>query len=223
MAQAGIHALVGAAFCKVTRKREGLLLGVILGNLIPDLDNIAVAVATLMGKSTEGLHRTFTHSIFTVLGIWLVFYVVKLATNDDNAWNLGFGLGIGVLMHVLLDLVVWFNGVEILWPLPSWVNFWEGVTPPDWWMKLMMPVEFLFMGGFLLLLNSWALRTNTNLDYLPRLRVIMYVLLVFFVIFTVLVYVMKSGFMIPYGALYLIALGTIAGVTIRMRETIKHS
>jgi membrane-bound metal-dependent hydrolase YbcI (DUF457 family) len=31
----------------------------------------------------------------------------------------GLGLGIGILMHILLDLLVWFNGVEILWPIPS--------------------------------------------------------------------------------------------------------
>jgi hypothetical protein len=49
MAQAGLHALVGAAMQKVAPKREWLMLGIILGSLFPDLDNYAVAVATVVG------------------------------------------------------------------------------------------------------------------------------------------------------------------------------
>ncbi|MBI3737939.1 MAG: hypothetical protein HY258_02715, partial [Chloroflexi bacterium] len=59
MPQAGIHAIVGAASRKWMPKKEWLLLGVVIGNLFPDLDNIAVAVATITKSSTEGLHRTF--------------------------------------------------------------------------------------------------------------------------------------------------------------------
>jgi hypothetical protein len=42
-----------------------------------------------------------------------------------------------------------------------------------------------------------------------------------FVVFTVLVYTMEKGFMIPYGALYLLSLGLAFGVTVRMRETVE--
>ena len=67
MAQAGIHSMVGMALSKNGhRARKWLMLGIVLGNLFPDADNLAVAVATVMGKSTEGLHRTFTHSLFFV-------------------------------------------------------------------------------------------------------------------------------------------------------------
>ena len=44
---------------------------------------------------------------------------------------------------------------------------------------------------------------------------------VLFVVFTALVYTMEKGFMIPYGALYLLSLGLALGVTIRMRETVE--
>jgi translation initiation factor 2 gamma subunit (eIF-2gamma) len=40
-------------------------------------------------------------------------------------------------------------------------------------------------------------------------------------VFTPLVYTMEKGFMIPFGALYLLSLGLALGVTIRMRETIE--
>jgi membrane-bound metal-dependent hydrolase YbcI (DUF457 family) len=221
MAQAGIHSMLGMAVQKWTPARRWLMLGIVLGNLFPDLDNLAVAIATLTGNSTEGLHRTFTHSLFFVAAIIMVFYGIALITKKTEWGNLGLGLGIGVLMHILLDLLIWFNGVEILWPLDSWVNFWEGVTPPAWWNKLMMPVENLFFVLFFLLLASTARKRNTDEDFLPKLRIWTWVQGILFVVFMILVYTMESGFMTIFGAVYLLSLGLAFGITIRMRNTVE--
>ncbi len=221
MAQAGIHGLAGMVVRKWTPSREWLMLGIILGNLLPDADNLAVAAATVAGLPTKGLHRTFTHSIFTVAAIIAVFTIVARVAKRPRWGNLGLGLGVGVLMHILLDLLVWFNGVEILWPIPSWLNLWSGVTPPAWWSKLMMPVEFLFFALFLGWLEVKARREGTDGGYLRALRVWTTVQGVLFVVFTILVYTMASGFMVPFGALYLLSLGLVAGVTIRMRDTVE--
>ncbi|MEZ4594861.1 MAG: metal-dependent hydrolase [Chloroflexota bacterium] len=105
MAQAGIHGLVGVAVRRWTPTRKLLLLGIVLGNLLPDADNLAVAVATVTGGSTEGLHRTFTHSLFFVLALVIVFWLVGVVGKRPSLTNLGLGLGIGVLMHILLDLL----------------------------------------------------------------------------------------------------------------------
>ena len=111
MPQAGFHAIVGAASRKWMPKREWLLLGVVLGNMFPDLDNVAVAVATVAKVSTAGLHRTFTHSLFTIAALVILFYLVAAVTKKPKWNNLGLGLGAGILMHILLDLLAWFNGV----------------------------------------------------------------------------------------------------------------
>ena len=122
MPQAGMHGLVGAISCKWIPKKEWLLLGLVLGNLFPDLDNIAVAVATLTKASTEGLHRTFTHSMFTII-ILVIFFAILAGVTKNPRWtSFGYGMGAGALMHILLDLVIWFNGVEILWPIPYELN-----------------------------------------------------------------------------------------------------
>ena len=44
--------MVGLAVRKWTPTREWLMLGIVLGNLMPDADNLAVAVATVIGQST---------------------------------------------------------------------------------------------------------------------------------------------------------------------------
>ena len=221
MAQAGIHSMLGVAIKKWSPARKWLMLGIVLGNLLPDADNLAVAVATLTGNPTEGLHRTFTHSLFFVAAIIIVFYGIAWATKKGEFSNLGIGLGIGVLMHILLDLLIWFNGVEILWPLNSWINLWEGVSPPEWWSKLMMPIENLFFALFFITLASIAHKQNTDEDFLPKLRIWTWVQGILFVAFLVMVFTMESGFMTIFGAVYLLSLGLAFGITIRMRNTVE--
>jgi len=221
MPQAGIHSILGMAIQKWTPNRMWLLLGIVLGNLLPDADNFAVAAATLAGVPTEGLHRTFTHSLLFVGAIVILFYVIAWLTHNSKWNNLGIGLGIGVVMHILLDLLIWFNGVEILWPIPSWINLWTNVIPPEWWNKLMLPVENLAFVFFFLFLAAKARQRQTDIEYLPKLRLWTIVQAVLFVVFMILVFTMERGFMTIYGAVYLLSLGLAFGVTIRMRDTVE--
>ncbi len=221
MAQAGIHGLISFPVRKWAPEQEWLMLGIVLGSLIPDSDNLAVAVATLINHSTEGLHRTFTHSLFTVVGVIAVFFLISAATRRPRWNNLGLGLGLGILLHILLDLLIWFDGVAILWPIPYYLNFWSNVTPPDWWTKLMYPVELLFFALFFLTLDSMARKQGSDLRYLGKLRIWTGLEGVLFLVFLVLVYTLSKGFMTIFGAVYLLSLGLAIGIAIRMRTTIE--
>lgn len=216
-----MHGLAGMAVRKWMPNQEWLMLGIVLGNLFPDTDNLAVAYATVAALPTHGLHRTFTHSMFTIAALVVTFYITSGVVKQNRWRNLGVGLGIGVLMHILFDLVMWFNGVEVLWPIPSWANLWRNITPPDWWSKLMMPAEFLFFALFFVTLYVTARRQSTNLSSLSSLRVLTIVQLVLFVVLTVLVYVMEQRFRTIYGPLYLMSLGLTIWITIRLRETVE--
>lgn len=221
MAQAGIHALVGAAVRKISPNREWLMLGIILGSIFPDLDNYTVAIATLAKLDTHGLHRTFTHSLFTILAAVVVFFLVAQARRQPRWTNLGTGIGIGIGLHIILDLLIWFNGVELLWPFGGWVNLWEGIQPPDWFAKLLDPAEFLFLALFLIWLARTARANHKDAEFLGKLRwwtVAMFVLLV---IFTPLAFLMTKGFLTIFGAFYLIAVTAAFFITIRMRHTIE--
>jgi membrane-bound metal-dependent hydrolase YbcI (DUF457 family) len=219
MAQAGIHSILGIAVRKWTPDRTWLMLGILLGSMLPDADNLAVAVATVAKLPTEGLHRTFTHSLFTILVVVALFYIVAQVMKQPRWSNLGVGLGIGILLHIMLDLLIWFNGVAILWPIPPWINFWNGVTPPAWFDKLMMTAEFLFFALFFMGLSTLARRQGTDLEYLRRLRTWTWIEFDLFLIFTALAFFLQKGFMTPYGLVYLLSLGLAVGVTIRMRIT----
>ncbi len=221
MPQAGLHAIVGTVSRKWMPKREWLLLGVVLGNMFPDLDNIAVAIAMVTRAPTEGLHRTFTHSLFTILALGVVFYFAAVVTKKPRWNNFGLGLGAGILMHILLDLVIWFNGVELLWPLRYELNFWSWFSMPDWLEKLLNTGEFLAFGFFFWLLVAIAQQSNTDQDYLPKARLWSYVMFGLFILFTALAFTLQSGFMTIYGALYLLSLFLAIGITFRMKKTIE--
>ena len=221
MPQAGLHALTGMAVSKFAGKREWLLLGIILGTMLPDMDNVAVAVATLAKMDTHGLHRTFTHSVFFVIAIVLVFYLIGTATKKPRWSNLGLGLGIGVTMHILLDLLGWFNGVYILWPINYELNLWANVQPPEWFMEFMEPAEMVMFAVYLYVLGAWTRKYGTNVDFQPKLFNWMIFEIVLFVVFAPLAYIMTKGFLTIFGAAYLFSLFMVFFVTIKMRETIE--
>ena len=220
MAQAGLHALVGVAARKLTPDREWLMLGIILGSLFPDLDNYAVAVATIAKLDTHGLHRSFTHSILTALAIVVVFAIVGLILKQPRLANLGIGLGVGIGLHITLDLLLWFNGVQLLWPLDSWVNLWEGTEPAEWFAKLMDPAEFFFFAMFFVWLAKVAQVHKTDLNFLGTLRLWTIGMFVLLAIFTPLVYFMGKGFQTIYGVFYLISITAAFVIAIRMRQTV---
>jgi membrane-bound metal-dependent hydrolase YbcI (DUF457 family) len=223
MAQAGIHGLVSVAVRKWAPERTWLVLGLVLGSILPDADNLAVAAATVTKASTNGLHRTFTHSLFTMIAVVVVFYLVSLATRQPRWNNLGMGLGLGILLHVVLDLLIWFDGVAILWPLSSWVNLWSAVSIPDWWTRLMMPVELLFFALFFLNLYALARKQGTDQKFLGTLRIWIGLQGGLFLVFLALAYTLSTGFLTIFGAVYLLSLALAVGVTIHMRSTIERN
>ena len=221
MPQAGLHGLTGMAVSKFAGKREWLLLGIILGTMLPDMDNLAVAVATLTKTDPHGLHRTFTHSFFFVLAIVIVFYLIGQARKQPRWSNFGLGLGIGVTMHILLDMLGWFNGVYVLWPIDYELNFWRNSQPPAWFMAFMNPAEMLMFAVYLYALGAWARKYGTNTDFQPKLFNWMIFELVLFITFTLLIFTMDTGFLTIFGALYLFSLFMVFFVTIRMRDTVE--
>lgn len=223
MPQAGVHAIVGTVARKWMPQTEWLLLGMVLGNMFPDLDNFAVAYATLTRSDTQGLHRTFTHSVFTIIAVLVLFALLAALTKNRNWNNFGMGFGIGILMHILLDLLLWFNGVELLWPIRYELNFWSWFTMPDWLKIILDTGEFLAFGLYFLLLGSLARRQNTDVNRQSSSKAWAYIELSLFILFTILFFSLGTRGLqnTIFGALYLLSLIIAIVVTIQMRKTIE--
>ncbi len=225
MPQAGLHALVGVVTRKQAVRKPWLFLGILLGSIFPDMDNYLVAVGTVTGiqEPDELFHRTFTHSVFTILFILVLFYVAALVRKDDRWKYFGYGMGVGVAMHMALDLLIWFNGVPIFWPLGSELNFWANYNPPEALVKILNPAELLFFGLYFYWLLRAAQSNNTNVPLRPAVRRWMNVMYLLFIVFAILAYVELGSFRqiteLVFGLTYLIALTAAFVLTIRMRRS----
>jgi hypothetical protein len=107
IAQAGIHGLVGVAVQKIAPKKEWLMLGIILGNLLPDMDALAVAYATLTGGDYLPKLRLWTwieiglFAAFLVLVyIWSGYYI---AFGALYILSLGLALGVTIRMRKAVE------------------------------------------------------------------------------------------------------------------------
>ena len=85
----------------------------------------------------------------------------------------------------------------------------------------MMHIEFLCLALYFIARERTARRPNTDGSYLHTLRVWTAEQSALSVVFLVLMYLMPTGFLVPFGALYLVSLGIVLGVTIRTRATIE--
>lgn len=223
MPQNGIHAIVGIASRKWMPKKEWLPHGVVLGNMFPDLDNFVVAYATLAKlPDPESYHRTFTHSIFTILAAVILFYISGAITKNEKWKNFGMGFGAGILMHIVLDLALWFNGVELLWPIKFELNFWNWFVMPAWLKIFLDTGEFLAFGFYFLLLGSLAIRYGTDVNRHRSSRVWAYIEFVLFALFTALFFLIgtKGLHYQVFGGLYLLSLIVAIIMTIRMQQTV---
>lgn len=107
------HAMIGSATAAgLFQSHPGLAIGVMLGNVAPDLD----AFSRLAGKRAFlRFHQTYTHSLGAIVAV--VAAAAAMSRTSETIWSqIGFGLGIGMAMHVLLDLTNTY-GVRCLWPL----------------------------------------------------------------------------------------------------------
>ena len=224
MPQNGIHAIIGVASRNWMPKREWLLLGVVLGNMFPDLDNLVVAYATLAKlPDPESYHRTFTHSLFTVIVVVILFYLGAAITKNERWRNFGVGFGMGILMHILVDLLLWFNGVELLWPIPYELNLWTWFVIPVWLKALLDTGEFLAFGLYFLLLGSLARRYGTDVARQGSAKMWAYIELALFILFTTLFFTIGTAGPLyqVFGGLYLLSLILAMVLTIQMKDTVE--
>jgi hypothetical protein len=132
--QNGFHSLIGAAVARrIWPGRRLWVLGFVLGSMIPDVDVLPLAIMRLSGYWGPGVHRTLTHSVFLIGGIFAAAGVAWPRWRGAASFLAAFGLG--MIGHVALDLLLWFAGVDLVWPLSErrgWaeVNLWRWVRLP---------------------------------------------------------------------------------------------
>ena len=163
MAQSGIHAFSGIILSKNFKYEKWLIPSIIFGSILPDIDILFSAVVFLIGvdiENAESIHRTFTHSIFSTIIIYVIFLSISEITSDKKFITIGKGLSIGILGHIALDILFWFSEICIFWPIQPYI-----IEPTNIWgtdniiynneiiRKILLSLEFILFrvyGWFLI-------------------------------------------------------------------------
>ncbi|MBC8311441.1 MAG: metal-dependent hydrolase [Candidatus Marinimicrobia bacterium] len=226
MAQAGIHALIGLQSKRLIPHEKGLYPSIIIGSLLPDLDIILVAISSMfysIEKSTEIFHRTFSHSFFSLIIMYLIFMILGEAKKNSQLKAIGKGLTIGILLHIIVDTFLWFHGVHFLWPLPvSEFNLWESIHLPVIMRNLILSCEFLFFRIYAwFLINQYIANPVDHDWFIKFLSQWMKIESILFVIFLFFTYFEIPSFTFLFGLAYIPSLIMAIISTILMWHSIE--
>jgi len=245
MAQLGLHGVIGVAVARSAtsggkgaggdeekasiKLRQNLCWGIVLGSILPDLDFFLLGPLYLVNAELGlSMHRSFSHSLLIALGLLGFFYFRSRRGQDLPQWALGKGIFYGLLLHIGTDLLIWFSGVNLLWPLglvglPSTVNFWAGLNLPPLVPKLLGAFDYFFFALFFFILMRQAQINRTDTEVIPRLQVFIILNVVLFIIYTGIAFSSISVGMFDiahYAVFILAALPIVLYVVIKMRKTI---
>ena len=189
MPLAGINALIALQISKKIPYKKYLYPSIVFGALFPNLDIIFIYIFRILNVfsiSNDSLQRTFTHSLFTIIIVYLIILIAGEIFNKKYLRNIAEGMVIGTILHIILDLIFSFNRIHILWPLPiGYINLWGSSFIPDDFEKIFMAFEFLFfrLYGWILIhisikKTSYMNRYITYINYWIKLEFILFILFV---------------------------------------------
>jgi len=163
MAQAGLHAAAGYQLRRVLPYEERLFPSLIFGAMLPDLDIIAVAIASIfypINQAEEIFHRTFSHSFFTLIFIYLISAILSELYKKPVLKSIGKGIALGMLTHSLIDTLIWFRQIDLLWPLPLQpINLWHWWEAPPLVFQILLIFEFFCFRWYAWFLITQHLKT----------------------------------------------------------------
>ncbi|MDP6570313.1 MAG: metal-dependent hydrolase [Candidatus Marinimicrobia bacterium] len=227
MAQAGLHALLGFQVARIISPKKYLLPAIIIGALIPDLDLIIVAFASLIIPLDEAAylyHRTFTHNFFIIILLYLTCAILAEIKSTPHYKVMGKGLSLGMLSHLILDTLFWFSPIYLLWPLPvKPFNFWNFVQFPEFGYHILMTMEFFFFQIYAAFLIHTHLKFPDNKSQIiSQLNLWRRTETALFFLFAALLYLHISGFKILFGAAYIPSLIFAIWATWQSRHSLEQ-
>lgn len=238
MAQAGLHGVAGICLSRhlapvVIRgdaARKAFVFGFVLGNLLPDTDFFLLGPWFLVNaRQALTLHRTWSHSILVIALVTLLLWAWR--RREPGGAGLALGAGLGMLLHSLVDMLVWFSAVDFLWPLgylgvSGVVYLWSGIHVPALVRNFMGAADYLAFALFFLYLGALARRAGTDTAFLPRLRLFTNLNWIFLAVFTALgVTLTRSQFVFEvahYAFSILVFFPISLYVVVKMRRTIEQ-
>ena len=208
MAQAGLHAYISLKSKKWVPDKKFLFISFLLGSIIPDIDILFTAIASYympLNQAIDIFHRTFTHSIISVSALYLIFLIIYEIKKNEIILNIAYGLTAGIIVHLLIDIVLWFNTIDLFWPLPvPKINLWFKFAVQNNIINILLALEFIFFRLFASkLIDIIINKPLNNAYYIKYLNYWMKIEIILFISFAISVKVIPSFNLIVFGIFYI--------------------
>ena len=152
----GLNAIIAMFLTKNVPYRNFLYPAMISGILIPDLESLLVFIADFF-LNISLVKNTTTHSLFSILIIYLSILIISELLKLKNGSNIAKGIILGIILHIFTDIIFWGQKIHLLWPLPiGTVEIINLPTINESIIKEISPFEFLFFR-----LYAWVLLNQT--------------------------------------------------------------
>ena len=244
MSQSGLHALTGIWFNRLIfmENREAAVhhsavetppgafkYGIVLGNIAPDVDFFLLGPVYLWNSDWAiTLHRSWSHSLLLQAAFVFLLFMTWTGRNPVRRRFVQ-GLWLGLAMHSLADLLLWFSPVELGWPLgmlglPSVWDWWGDYVPPGWFSNFLGALDYFFAAWFFLLLARTAEHLGVDRPMIQPARRwarFMAMLFPFYLVLSWLLAAQPSLFNILHYAVYILLLLPLEiWLLYRMKETV---
>ena len=162
MALSGTHAYISILIKNKLSYGKWFFVSFLFGSIIPDVDYFFSKIHLLLSvpKFINLLNKTFAHSIITVILVYLILLIIYEINKNKNYLHIANGVLFGMSFHILLDIFLWYDKIDLFWPLPiEHIHIWNNITLTKNLSIFILALEFIFFRVF-----AWQ-SINSILDH----------------------------------------------------------
>lgn len=213
MIHTSINALIGFQLTQFFKAKKLLSTSIIFGIILPDIDLIFDFILSLFYNYNFLFQPFISNSIFhslLMIPFLSLLILIYLEYNDKNDSNIVIGLSIGMLAHVIID-VISLDSIGIFFPLFDLksnfsLNTYFNIHTSEHIKKILYAFDFFFFR-----LHTWVIikliitKVNDDANIIKTLSILMKLQLYIFLMFLLLIYfdVSIALFSNLFGLLYI--------------------
>ena len=228
MAQTSINAIIGLKLKSITPTKKRLLVSIIIGMMLPDLDFIIEYIINHLTFINFQLHNSIFHNIFIVPFIALLILIYAEYKNERELKIIALGISTGMIFHILLDVIT-LQSIGLLFPLfDSSENFdfkeYLNININHNIQKILNSFEFLFFRIYgWLLIEEIILNPKNTYHLIKRINIWMKAEIYIFLLCILFIYfgIDDTQFENIYGALYIPSFLFALHITYKIREILR--
>jgi hypothetical protein len=206
-------------------KHDFFFMSVLIGLIIPEIDIIIIYIYNLLSSNQNNIflfNKNFINSMIVLGVIHFSFLVIYEITKDNKVLNIGKGIVLGMIINTLVDLIFRFRNIDVFWPLP--IGTIKNLEYPTLILGIFMSLEFIF---FRLIASELikAILDNPsktkNDKFIKQLSFWMKIESLYFIIFILIVFLLKELQIKLFLILYIISYLMLALSIFKARKSIK--